>query len=759
MNQEPSILDFIKERLRNGFQKLFNPSAAVQNSELPGIKSVEQENLAQSHAQEERVDATAQIDGQADQKEASVPVLTGADQKETGAAVVSGADQKVTNTGLFRYWRTLLALGLGVLAQLYLEPHPGTERTWVTGTVLYLLAGLILVWANLKHEWSLQPWIAGNQENSGDRTFLRSTIGFVASLVFSLIAFGSFSSGLFNPFNLVLWFLAILTMAWALWIPGTNARALLNRFRNFVSRPAWNFKIDRWALLVLAAFGLVIFFRTYRLADVPSQMVSDHAEKLLDIGDVLNGKTAVFFPRNTGREFFQFYLTAAIILLFKTGLTFMSLKIGTTLAGLVTVYYIYLLGKEVGNRRVGLLAMVFAGIAYWPNVISRFGLRFPLYPLFYAPALYYLIRGSRLRNRNYFIFSGFFLGLGLNGYSPYRIVPFVVLVAIGLYLLHKQSIGYRRQAVWGLVGLVAISFIIFIPLLRYMIAHPDIVIYRAMTRLGTLERPIPGSGVLIFLQNFWKSLTMFSWSDGEVWPISVPFRPALDAISSALFHLGLVLVVIRYIRQRHWVDIFTLISIPMLMLPSILSLAFPGENPSMNRPAAAIIPVFLIIGLALDGMLKALETVSTSSWNRRFAWVLGVVLLAGAAAQNYDLVFNQYRKLYDESSWNTTEVGQVVHDFSQMVGTSTTQWLVGYPYWVDSRLVMINAGFPMQDDAVMPPNLQDTLSVSGFKQFILDMQDTSSLDTLKSLYPKGWVTEYKSKYPNKDFLIFLVPPQ
>jgi len=40
-----------------------------------------------------------------------------------------------------------------------------------------------------------------------------------------------------------------------------------------------------------------------------------------------------------------------------------------------------------------------------------------------------------------------------------------------------------------------------------------------------------------------------------------------------------VLVIVRYIRKRDWVDLFLLVSIPLLMMPSILSLAFPEENP------------------------------------------------------------------------------------------------------------------------------------------------------------------------------------
>ncbi len=74
------------------------------------------------------------------------------------------------------------------------------------------------------------------------------------------------------------------------------------------------------------------------------------------------GRRASSFPRNTGREAIQMYLTAGIIQLFNTGYTFISLKIGTILAGLLTLPYLYLLGKELGNRRVGLFAMLLLGL-------------------------------------------------------------------------------------------------------------------------------------------------------------------------------------------------------------------------------------------------------------------------------------------------------------------------------------------------------------------------------------------------------------
>lgn len=718
MNQDPSVLDFVKARIRYWRHKILHPST---DKEEPKESEFWIEN------------------------------------PENPVPVQATTDQALTETPFRLPWRVLLVLVLGLWGQLSLEPHEGSERAWQFGVVLYVLAGLLLIWISWRQEWVLQASDVNVPDASQDGRFLQSSIAFIVSLVFALIAFVAFGGNRFTTFNLVIWFVALLAMVRAFWRPGVNNSNWVANVRDFIFRSRWNISFDRSTLLVLAAFGLALFFRIYQLSDVPSQMISDHAEKLFDVGDVLNGQTSIFFERNTGREFFQFYLTAAISLLFKTGLTFLSLKIGTVLAGLVTLIYIYLLGKEIGNARVGLVAMVFAGIAYWPNVIARYGLRFPLYPLFYAPALYYLVQGLRTRNRNSFILSGLFLGLGLHGYSPFRVVPFVILLAVGLYLLHKQSQGFRIQSIWGLFAIIIISLIVFLPLLRYMIENPEMVLYRAITRVGDLERPLPGPAWQIFLQNLWNALTMFAWDDGEIWPISIPHRPVLDVVTSVLFHLGVVLLVIRYIRQRNWMDIFTLISIPILMLPSVLSLAFPAENPSLNRPAAAIIPVFLIVGLALDGFLTALESASASRWNKRFAWAGGLFLLAWASLQNYDLVFNQYRKFYDLSAWNTTEMGAVVRDFSEVTGSVDTAWLVGYPYWADSRLVMINAGFPMRDNAIWPQNFQDTLDDPRPKLFLIYIDDLADMEALQSQYPDGWLMEYKSKYKNKDFMLFFVP--
>ena len=73
---------------------------------------------------------------------------------------------------------------------------------------------------------------------------------------------------------------------------------------------------------------------------------------------------------------------------------------------------------------------------------------------------------------------------------------------------------------------------------------------------------------------------MVNWVNGNIWVVSPTLRPAVDTVSAAFFLIGVALLLVRYIRRRHWLDLFLLLAIPLLMLPSILSLAFPAENPA-----------------------------------------------------------------------------------------------------------------------------------------------------------------------------------
>ncbi len=673
-------------------------------------------------------------------------------------------------------WRSLLALSSALLGQIFFEP-PHTAAP--VGVAFYVLALGLLVWSIARHEWELAPLAATAEGN--DPLTVRWVPFLLAALllvpVFILLGGAVVAPGLVLPaglasvlrlredlytwYNFPLWVATIALFCWSLWLERDGVPSTWARLRDFVQSRRWRGWLNLGTLLVLAAVAIVIFFRVYHLQQTPAEPFSDHAEKILDIYDISQGQTRIFFPRNTGREDFQMYWSLLTAWVFGTGLTFLTLKIGTITNGLMALPFVYLLGREVGGKRVGLLAFFLAGIAYWPNTISRIGLRFPLYPMFVAPLMYFLVRGLRTRERNDFILAGIFLGLGLHGYSPFRIVPFLVVAAFILYLLHAQSKGARQDAVLWLVIIGLTSLFVFLPLLRYATANPDMFSYRAVTRLGSIEQPLPSPWWQILLSNTWNGLRMFNWDDGVIWVHSIPNRPALDIVMAALFVIGVALLLARYLRQRNWQDLFILVSIPILLLPSILSLAFPDENPSLNRTGGAVVPVFLVVALALDGFIR---TIAVQDRRRVWAFALAGVLLLWSSAQNFDLVFRQFDQQFRNNAWNTSDMGKLIEQFRASYGESDTVWIVPFPYWVDTRLPGIYAGIPNRDFALWPDKLADSLHLAGPKLFMLkanvddaSQNDQKSIEALKRLYPNGVLTLHRSSIPNHDFWVFFVP--
>lgn len=638
-------------------------------------------------------------------------------------------------------WRSLLAFFLALGAQSLLEPQ---NRQTNIAVVLYVLAAGVCIWAYFKNEWHL-PALPVTWQTSDDLS--TRTIPFLLSIVLALTAFWFFGGGVFTLVNVLLWLLAIGFLFWGLWVK----RPKIEQENN----PETRTKKMLWSALVLSVFAVTIFFRLYQIDSVPAEPFSDHAEKILDVYDISQGEYKIFFPRNTGREAFQMYWTLLVANVFGTGLSFLSLKLGTALLGILTIPYVYLLGKEYGGSRVGLFALALFGIAYWPNVISRIGLRFPLYPLFTAPTLFYLIRGLRTRNRNDFLLSGIFLGLGLHGYSPFRMVPILVVAAFIIYVIHVRSKENRQQALLWLVILAVTSLFVFLPLLRYLLANPDIFGYRAMTRLTSAEAALPGPAWEIFLSNLMNGLLMFNWDNGSIWVHSVPMRPALDVVAGALFVIGVLLLIMRYIRQLDWRDLFLLVSIPVLLMPSVLSLAFPAENPSLNRTGGAAVAVFIVSALALDGFVSSLSGVR--SGRRAFvAYGVTALLFAASAFQNYDLVFNKFNENFKGGAWNTSEMGRLISEFRDKNGQTDSVWIVPFPYWVDTRLPGVWAGIPNRDFALWPENFAETLNMPGPKLIMYRVDDLETENALKVLYPNGVFSRYTSSYPDKDFMVLRI---
>lgn len=645
-----------------------------------------------------------------------------------------------------RHLRTPAGLLLAFLAQIGLATRAGSPLLHV---VVYLAGAAMLVWALHRRDFDL----GGPLPREASRMELRVRPQLlIAGLAFGGLTFLFARNNQFNPPTLLFWLAAAASLLAAFWEGKLRAPDL-----SWIRLPRLEWDLEPHHALLLVLIAVAAWFRFVRLDAVPYEMWSDHAEKLLDVRDILNGSYPIFFIRNTGREPFQFYMAALTAKVAGTGLSYMTLKLGTALAGFLTLPFIYLYAREIGGRATALTAFGLAAVSAWPNIISRVGLRFPLLALFTAPALFYLVRGLKRGSRSDLLLCGLAVGIGLNGYSPARILPVVIAAGVFLYVLHRHSQGQRAQALTMLVviGLVALSLIL--PLAGYASVEPQNVFFRMMSRMGQAEREFPGSPLAIFLGNFVDSLGFFGWDNGELWVISIPHRPALDWVTGGLFHLGVVLLILRYVRGRDWVDLYTLVSIPILMLPSTLSLAFPVENPAPHRASGALVPAFTIAGLTAS---------AAYSWARRAFTRKGLRIgLAGAAALlfliaatvNFRIVFGDWSRRHRESTWNTRAAGAVVRGFDDSIGEWRHAYVIPYPHWMDTRLVGITAGFPGHDFALVPQAINSLGELSEPHLFLVHPDDSGSAAALDGLYRAGRWYRYESDQAGKDFLLFFTP--
>ncbi len=624
---------------------------------------------------------------------------------------------------------------LAVSGQYFLEPD---SKLYLLALVLYSLS-IALIWPSIQ----IGQQIKQHQKRRAKQFRIRLPL-LILSLGSQIIAFLLFRTHTFTPVNLFFWLTGIVSLTMAFWV-----------FTPKKEEKKENVKTSFIVLMVIA-IGISLFFRLYQIDGIPTEMYSDHAEKLLDVMDIINGKFPIYFERNTGREPIQFYVTALITYLFGTGFSFLSLKIGTIIFGLLTLPFIYLQAKEIGNRWVGLAAIFLAGIAYWPNVISRVGLRYSLYPLFAAPAMYFLFKGLRKNSQNLLVVSGLFIGFGLLGYSAFRIFPLYVILVMVISAVGEKNKININTAVSRLLIIGAIAFSAFLPLFRFWFDNPGLFSYRMTTRLTPVEKTFQSPALIIFLKNFIRSVLMPFLNNGHIWVHSITNRPALDFITAGFYFVGLIAMIKRAINEQSEAITGLLISIPILMLPSILSLAYPGENPSLNRSAGAYIPIFIVAGYGLFLLMQAFSRSLGRKTTKILVPFVLIIICGISIANNYQLVFGQYNKQFRQNAWNTSEIGEVISDFLAETVTPADAFVVPFAHWVDTRLVGFNAGYPGRDFALSREDLMVTQSDDKEKMFIYKPEDSETQSILQTIYPDGEISVYYSSISGKDFIIYTV---
>jgi hypothetical protein len=624
---------------------------------------------------------------------------------------------------------------------------------------VWILIGAAIGWLAvelLAHQTNFQQWLTDRRQRETSETEPKSKGIDPTRTRFSL------EDGI-HPVRIVLFLVGIVTLmatvaftrdnqftvigffAWMMSIISFSTAFASDRFL-FEPRPAhfqiptfwtsWTF----YALVIIVIVGAV--FRLSNLEATPGQMTSDHVEKLLDAQRVIDGNQQVFFPNNGGREAFQMYAMAALTQLPGINMNFTALKLLSALEGLLTLPFLWWLGREVigkdqrklGNI-VGLTLAALVAVSGWHTSLSRLALRIVLTPLMASWMFIYLGRGMRFNQRDEFLKAGLVLGAGLYMYQAVRMLPVVVIVGVFIAVVARvRSWAALRDYAVNFGALVFTSFIVFVPLFGFSLQFPDLFWRRTTGRLlgDSMIQQVQPDGTIVAAQatladqlaafqanlpvlgdNIRNAFLMYNYRGDGLWFSNAPNVPHMDTLVGGLLILGLAAWIVRIIRRRDVVDILVPVTIFIMLLPSALSIAFPNENPSATRTSGTLPFAYLLAAYPLALILQSITRLTD---RKRLSMGLGTVVIAlvmtVSYSQNARTYFQDYHSQYLLSSLPYAQAGDDIRQFTADVGTEGNTFMIAYPFWWDHRALGLEAGLLDYPNGI--------LSLDDVPQFLYD---------------------------------------
>ena len=303
-----------------------------------------------------------------------------------------------------------------------------------------------------------------------------------------------------------------------------------------------------WWLALTAVLALAAFLRLWRLPELPPALYADEAINGNNATEALEThRFRVFYPENNGREGLYINLAALSIACF--GNRVWALRLPAALLGVATVAALALLGAELFDGAVGLLAAFFLATSFWHVVLSREALRAVAAPCVLTWAVYLLLAARR--RPKLLVWAGAVYGLGFYTYIAYRATPLLLAALL-------RRAGWRRAAAFTLSAAVVAA-----PLGAYFVTQPGSFFGRT-SELAVWQAGRPAAGAIAeAARNTWRTARMLFTHGDYNWRHNLPWRAELFWPVAGFLVFG---VVCR--RRQKWVPLLWL---AVAALPAILS--------------------------------------------------------------------------------------------------------------------------------------------------------------------------------------------
>ena len=169
-----------------------------------------------------------------------------------------------------------------------------------------------------------------------------------------------------------------------------------------------------------------------------------------------------------------------------------------------------------------------------------------------------------------------------------------------------------------------------------------------------------------------------------------------------------------------------------------------------------MIPIFLLAALAVESLLRTLWSKAGLIASKALVVLFALMVITFSANLNYDLALVQYPDGYRKSTWNSSQMSEIVKDFTSSFGSVENVWVLSVPHWVDTRLVAMQAGYIDRDFELWADDLETTLDHAGTKLFFVKADDQVSLEKLLAVYPIGFQSYHTNPIAGRDFIVYIV---
>lgn len=176
-------------------------------------------------------------------------------------------------------------------------------------------------------------------------------------------------------------------------------------------------KFNNLFRITILVFLVGVFFRLYKLDQIPLGLNNDAAWDGLAAIDILRGNFRDYLPYALGWHGEGLFRLIVALVFRILGISSWALKLTSALFAIGTLAGIYLLAKKVFDKNTAFFTLSFLALSGWHIIMARTGWRAITLPFFSGLVFYFLYRFKENQKNLDLVLTAFFSGMLIYTYD------------------------------------------------------------------------------------------------------------------------------------------------------------------------------------------------------------------------------------------------------------------------------------------------------------------------------------------------------